>query len=150
MIVFRGASARATEALPARARALIEENRMQSINSGNRYKSTNETASTAGRREAIRTAPQSAMAGGAGFAILLMLFLASTAYVVFGGTYELASSPEAAISVAAAVLEPADGSGAARTHHAYGSSAEPTDYFPAGYVERGRYGEGNAMTFERN
>ena len=120
---------------------------MQSINGGNRYKSMKEIASTAGRREWGRAAPQAAMTGGAVFAIFLLLFLASTAYVVFGGTYELASSPEAAISVAAAVLEPADGGGAARKHDAYASSAEPTDCFPAGYVDRGRNGDGNVMTY---
>ena len=123
---------------------------MQSTNSGKRYRSMQQIASTAGRREAMHTTPQTAMTGGAGFAVLLMLFLASTAYVVFGGTYEAASSPEAAISVAAAVLEPADAVGPSRMQNASGRSAEPTDYFPAGYVNRGRDGDGNVMTYEHD
>lgn len=90
------------------------------------------------------------MTGWTGSVILVTLFLASAAYVVFGGAYEMASSPEAAISIVAVALEPANGGRASRTQYAFGSSAEPTDYFPAGYVARGREGDGNVTTYEHD
>lgn len=123
---------------------------MQSANSSKRSTRMKRIAATTGRPKGIGDTAPAAMTGGAGPAILVMLFLASAAYVVFGGAYETASSPEGAISVAAAALEPADGHGAARKQNASGSSAEPTDYFPAGYVNRGRDGDGNVMTYEHD
>lgn len=123
---------------------------MQSINSGTRYMNVNESASTTLRRGWIRATPRAAMTGRAGPVILATLFLASAVYVVFGGAYEVASSPEAAISIAAVALEPASGGRASRTQHASGSSAEPTDYFPAGYLDYVRDGDGNVMTYEHD
>jgi hypothetical protein len=76
--------------------------------------------------------------GEAALAFLGLLFLASAAYVVFGGIYEGASTPEAAISMAAVALEPANADGAPRKEEASGSSAKATGYFPATYFNRGR------------
>ncbi len=39
---------------------------------------------------------------------------------------------------------------ALRRENRAGSSAEPTDYFPSGYVNRGRDGDGNVMTYEHD
>lgn len=142
--------ARAMEALPAGARAPIEEIQMQSTHRGKQLLRMHQSASTTVRRGSIRATPRAAMTGWTGSVILVTLFLASAAYVVFGGAYEVASSPEAAISIVAVALEPANGGRASRTQSASGSSAEPTDYFPADYVARGREGDGNVETYEHN
>ena len=43
-----------------------------------------------------------------------------------------------------------DAGGGLRNEKASGSSAEPTDYLPAGYVNRGRDGGGNVVTYEHD
>ena len=123
---------------------------MQSTNRGKQLLNMRQSASTPVRRGWMRATPRAAMTGGAGAAILVTLFLASAAYVVFGGAYEVASSPEAAISLAAVALEPAKGGRASRTQYASGSSAEPTDSFPAGYLDFVRDDTGNVMTYEHD
>jgi hypothetical protein len=44
----------------------------------------------------------------------------------------------------------ADAGGGSLREEASSSAAEPTDYFPAGYVNRGRDGDGNVMTYEHD
>ena len=125
---------------------------MQSTNTGKRYMSLKQIASTSGRREGVRATPKAAMEGWAGPSILILLLLASLVYVVFGGTFALEASPvpEPKTSIAGPAAKSADVGGAPRNEKASGSSAGPTDYFPAGYVNRGRDGDGNVMTYEHD
>ena len=71
-------------------------------------------------------------------------------YIVFGGTYEVAAAPEAETSIAAIASELADAGAARRNEKASGSYAESNDYFPAGYVNRGRDGDGNVVTYDHD
>jgi hypothetical protein len=82
----------------------------------NRYVSMKETQSTARRREGMRATLKSAMTGGTGLGVLVLLFLASLAYVALGGTFALEASPvpESETSIAALAPEPVDVGGALR------------------------------------
>jgi hypothetical protein len=123
---------------------------MQSTNDGRRYIKMRQIVSTAARRERIRATLKAAMTGGTGLHILVLLLLASVGYVVFGGAYEAMSAPKAETSVAAVAAKPADAGGASRNQKASSGPATPSDYFPAGYVNRGRHGDGNVMTYEHD
>lgn len=63
-------------------------------------------------RESLGATLKAAMTGGTWIGILILLFLTSAGYVVFGGAYEVGSAPKAETSIAAA--EPADVGGALR------------------------------------
>ena len=89
-----------------------------------RHMSTTELASPATRRKGIRATLMTAMTGGAGLGILVLLFLASVGYFVFGG--------------------------APRNERASSAPVAPSDYFPATYGNRGRDGDGNVMTYEHD
>jgi hypothetical protein len=117
-----------------------------------RYMSTKEIATTAKRREGIHATLKAATEAWAGPGILILLFLASLAYVAFGGTLALEASPvfEPETPIAELAVITADTGGALRRENLAGSSAEPADYFPSGYVNRGRDGEGNVMTYEHD
>lgn len=117
-----------------------------------RYMSTKDIATTASRREGIHATLKAATAAWAGPGILILLFLASLAYVAFGGTLALEASPlpEPETSIAEVAVITADAGGALRRENRSGSSAEPTDYFPSGYVNRGRNEDGNVMTYEHD
>ena len=124
---------------------------MQSTDGGKRYVSINASASTTGQREGIRTTLRAAMAAWAGAGILMSLFLASLGYVVLGGAFEPSAGSEPEAQIAKFAVEPADiGRAPPRMQSASVTSAEPTDYFPAGYVDRDRDGEGNVMTYEHD
>jgi hypothetical protein len=124
---------------------------MQSTNGANRYASMKEIASAARRRAGVRATRKAAMRGGAGTAVLVLLFLTSVWYVVFGGNYEVAASPEAGTSVAAAA-RPAAAGGAPRSGNVSSNYATPSEeiFFPAAYANRGRDGDGNVMTYEHD
>lgn len=118
---------------------------------GKRYMSVKEIAWAARRREGIRATLKAAMEAWAEPAgILILLFLASLVYVASGGTYEVVSALEAKTSIAAPAAKPADAGGAPRNEKASSGPAKPSDYFPAGYVNRGRDGDGNVMTYEHD
>lgn len=122
---------------------------MQSTDSGKRYVSVIASASTTGQREGMGTTLRTAMAAWAGAGILILLFLASLGYVVLGGAFEPSAGSEPEAQIAKFAVEPAD-VGVARTQSASATSAEPTDYVPAGYVDRGRDGEGDVMNYEHD
>lgn len=134
----------------AGARASIKESHMQPTNAGKHCMTMTEIAPAAGRRDGIRATLKAAITGGAGFAVLVLLFLASAVYVVFGGTYEVTAAPEAGPSIAALAPKPADFGGSARNANESSANANAPDYFPAGYVNRGRDGDGNVMTYEHD
>jgi len=110
----------------------------------------NEIASTAGPRNRMRATPKIAMGAWARPGIPVLLLLASLAYVAFGGGFEPSSAVEAKTRIAAVAPKPADAGGGSLREEASSSAAEPTDYFPAGYVNRGRDGDGNVMTYEHD
>jgi hypothetical protein len=91
-----------------------------------------------------------AMVGRAGLGILVLLFLVSVGYVVFGGAYDMMSAPRAETSVATVAAKMADAGGAPRSEKASSAPATPPYYFPADYVNRGRDGDGNVMTYEHD
>lgn len=125
---------------------------MQSTNDWTEWKrffSTKEDASTATRRDGIRATCKAAM-GTAGSGVFLLLFLASVGYLVFGGAYEVVSAPKAEASITRVAAKPADAGGAPRNEKASSGPATSSDYFPAGYVNRGRDGDGNVMTYEHD
>lgn len=125
---------------------------MQSINEGTRYDKLKQTASTAAQREPERTTREHPMKVWTAPGILLLLFLASLAYVAFGGTLALEASPapDPGTSMAEVAVVTADASGALRREQTAGSSAQPADYFPSGYVNRGRDGDGNVTSYEHD
>jgi hypothetical protein len=125
---------------------------MQLSNDGKRYSSMMEIASAAEPRNGMRASRKTAMGAWTGTGILLLLFLASVMYVVFGGAFEPNASPisKAEARITAIAPKPADVGGASLRKDASGSAAEPTDYFPAGYVNQGRDGDGNVMTYEHD
>jgi len=112
----------------------------------------NEIALTVARNEEAGATAQATMADWAGFALLMVLFLASTLYVVFGGAFALEASPLPGAQIPAAVVAPdsAHASRAARIGIASIHPAQPADYFPAAYPNRGRDGEGNVVTYEHD
>ena len=93
---------------------------MQSTNEGKRYLSTKENESTATRRDGMRATRKVAIEAWAGSGVLVLLFLASLAYVAFGGTLALEAPPipEAEASAAAVTAELADVGGAPRNENA--------------------------------
>jgi len=78
--------------------------------------SVKEIAPAARRREGIRATLKDAMDAWAGSCALVLLFLGSVAYVVFGGTLALEASPvsEPETSIAELAPEPADAGDALR------------------------------------
>ena len=123
---------------------------MQSNNGARRYISLKQIESTAGRRQGAGATPKTAMNGGTGFAVLVLLFLASLGYVVFGGAFEMELSPEAKTAIAAAALKPADTRRAPRDEQVAGASVASTDHAPLAYVARGGDSDGNVMTYEHD
>jgi hypothetical protein len=114
--------------------------------------STKEIATTAKRREGIHATLKAATEAWAGPGILILLFLASLAYVAFGGTLALEASPvpEPETSIAGVTVITADAGGVRRNERISGNSATPADYFPAGYRNRGRDDDGNVMRYEHD
>lgn len=117
-----------------------------------RYMSTKDIATTARRRGGIHATLKAATAAWAGPGILILLFLASLAYIAVGGTLALEASPvpEPETSIAEAALMTADAGGSLRRENLSAGSVTATDYFPSGYVNRGRDAEGNVMTYEHD
>src|SRR5471030_452899 len=129
---------------------------MQLINEEQQHMSTKDIALTATRREGMRSTLKAAMKAWAesGIFVLLflLLFLASLAYAVFGGTPALEASPVPGmeISMAEPLIITADAGGATRREIPSGSFTATANYFPSGYVNEGRDGDGNVMTYERD
>jgi Na+-transporting methylmalonyl-CoA/oxaloacetate decarboxylase gamma subunit len=90
------------------------------------------------------------MKGGAGLVVLVLLFLASLGYVVFGGAVEMEPSPEAKIAIAAAAAKPADTRRSPRYEQVAGASVAATDHAPVTYADRVGDGDGNVMTYEHD
>lgn len=123
---------------------------MQSTH-GKRYMSMKEFASAARRREGVRATLKAAMEAWATRpGILVLLLFASSVYVAFGGMLEVVSVPKAEVSIAAVAAKPVDVGGGLRSEKILSGSAKASDYFPAGYVNRGRDGDGNVMTYEHD
>jgi hypothetical protein len=104
------------------------------------------------RRDGLRVTSNVAAKGMTGFGILVLLFLASLAYVAFGGKFALEASPlpGAATSMAEVPVTTADASGALGKEKVSFRSAQPAGYFPADYPGRGRDGAGNIMSYEHD
>jgi hypothetical protein len=117
-----------------------------------RYFTSKGIASTARRREGLGAVLKAAMEAWAGAGVLALLFLASSAYVAFGGAFALEASPipETETSISGAAAQPAGVSGARHDEKISVSSVNPADYFPAAYVNHGRSGDGNVMTYEHD
>jgi hypothetical protein len=95
----------------------MEENQMQSTNEWKEWKqffSTNEDVSAATRRDGMRATCKAALKTWAGTGVFVLLFLASLAYVAFGGALATEPSPlpEAAAAAAALTAGLADVGGA--------------------------------------
>jgi hypothetical protein len=95
----------------------MEENQMQSTNEWKEWKQffgTKEDASAATRRDRPRATREAALKTWAGTGVLVVLFVASVAYVAFGGTLasEPTPIPEAAVAAAAVTAGLADVGGA--------------------------------------
>lgn len=118
---------------------------MQSTNQGRQYIEMNQIAPTARRRDAVH-----ATAGGATLVVLPLLLVAGLVFLAFGDTLEASWAIEAETRIAALAATPAHAGVSLPRQDAAGSSAEATDYFPAGYVNRGRDGDGNVMTYEHD
>ena len=125
---------------------------MQSTNRGRRYISLNQIASIARRRAGAGATLKAGMTGVAGLVVLVLLFLASLAYVALGGALALEASPvpEPETSIAGVTVITADAGGVRRNERISGNSATPADYFPAGYRNRGRDDDGNVMRYEHD
>ena len=100
----------------------------------------------------LKTGWNTVMGGWAGFGIITLLLIASSAYLAFGGPHALEPSllPEPETSRAEVAVMAADTGGAPRTETASDSSAKAPDYLPAGYLNRGPRGDGNVMTYEHD
>jgi hypothetical protein len=71
----------------------MEGNDMQSTNRGRPYINLKQIASIARRRAGAGATLKAGMTGVAGVVVLVLLFLASLAYVALGGTLALEASP---------------------------------------------------------
>jgi hypothetical protein len=101
----------------------IEEKCMRSKHQKRRM-SVTEIALTARGRERIAATPRTTMTGGVGLGVLILLFLASVAYVAFGGTLAFeASSGQPETSIATDAAKSADAAGAPRNEKASSGSA---------------------------
>ena len=122
---------------------------MHSPNEGKRNISLTRIAATARRREGPDEAPNAVIETREALGGLLLLFLASLAYVVFGGAFALEASPlaEADARIAAVAVPTADAGGAPRKQKISGPFALPGDYFASAYARRGRGGDANRMTY---
>lgn len=124
---------------------------MKSIHA-ERNMSMKHIASAARRREGMNATRKAALAAWAGPGILIVLLVAALVYVALGGTLALEASPasEPDTSKVEAAVIAARAAGAPRREFLSNNSADPTDYFPSGYVNRGRDGDGNVMTYEHD
>ena len=86
----------------------------------------------------------------AGHGIVILMFLATCAYVAFGRTLKASSALHAEALLSTVAGRAAAAGVASRNEEVLGSSPEPTDYFPAGYVNQGRDGDGNVNTYEHD
>lgn len=109
-----------------------------------------EIASTERRSRGIRAPAKAGMEGWVGPVMLTLLFLMGSAYLAFGGTIEASSPLAPKTSIAVVALEPASVGSTPRNEKVSGSPPEPTPYFPAGYTNRGRDGDGNIKTYEHD
>lgn len=90
--------------------------------------SMKEMASAAGAHQGKDATPKAAKVGWAGLGILILLFLASLAYVAFGGTLAFeASSGQPETSIATDAAKSADAAGAPRNEKASIGSASSSD-----------------------
>lgn len=110
-----------------------------------RFTEMQQMAAAARRRGAVH-----ATAGGATLVVLPVLLVAGVVFLAFGDTLEASWAIEAETRIVALAATPAHAGVRLPGMDAARSSAEPTDYFPAGYVDRGRVGEGNVMTYEHD
>lgn len=112
------------------------------------YIESKQITSAARRREAVRAAPKAATSGGAMLVVLPLLLVAALVFLAFGDTLETSWAAEAQTRAAAVAATPARAGLSLHDKNASGGSAVPADYFPAAYVNRGRDGDGNVMTYE--
>ncbi len=122
---------------------------MQS-NLGRGYTSIKHIAPAERRSEGTDGTLKAAMKAWTGAVILLLLFVASLEYVVFGGAYAVESAPEVITSNSALAEKPADVGSPAPSENQSDRSAQPAGYFPSAYPDRGREGEGNVATYEHD
>jgi hypothetical protein len=78
--------------------------------------------------QSIRSPLKATTKGWAGPSILILLFVVSAAYVIFGGAFELKAppAPKAHTSMTVVALEPANASGSTRIEKVSGHSAGNT------------------------
>lgn len=108
-----------------------------------RYMEMQQLAASARRRSALHPT-----AAGAMLVVLPLLVVTGLGFLAFGDTREASWAVAAETGIAAPAATPADTGIGLPGQDAAGSSAGPTDYFPAGYVNRGADGDGNVMTYE--
>jgi len=114
------------------------------------FMNTKEIGSTAGEHAGMRATRKAAIGAWSWLSVLVLVFLASIVYVAFGGALDPSLGTEPETLHFAATAEPTGAGSAAHEKKASNSSDASTDYFPAGYVNRGRDGDGNVMTYEHD
>jgi hypothetical protein len=130
----------------------MEGNEMHPTNARRWYASLTHIAPAAMQREGTGAALKTAMTGRAGLTVLVLLFLASLAYVAAGGTLapEPSPIPEPASSMAELAALAAGASNAGRSEKLSGRSAQPADHLPERYAAPSRDGDGNVKTYEHD
>jgi hypothetical protein len=136
---------------PDRSPANRMEVLMQSTQ-GQRYTSMNEIASAAKQREGLRATLQEAIAAWTAPGVLFLLFLASLAYVVFGGALALDASPapEPDTAIAEGAVITADTGRDPGNEEAVRRFAQASDRLPARSANEGRDVSRNVMTHEHD
>jgi hypothetical protein len=125
---------------------------MQTTNERTRYFGTNENTSTATRGGWMDATRKGTIKAWAGFSVLLLLCLASLAYVALGGPLALEASPMSAVdtTMAGDWVMTADAGTAARSEIAPDSATAAANYFPSTYVNGARQDDGNVKTYEHD
>jgi hypothetical protein len=120
---------------------------MRSTDEGKRHSRSTRIAVTATRREGSDETPIAVIKPWEGLGGLMLLFLASLAYVVSGGAFAPDPSPlpQADTRIAAMAMPTAGAGGAPRKRKISGLFALPGDYFASAYARRDRGGDAMFM-----
>ena len=104
---------------------------MRSTGEGRRVTRAIQTAATPSRRE-VRATSRAAVTGRAGAVALVLLFLVTAGYLVFGGRHEAAATAELKSSISAFGAAPAHAGDAQPNESTIsGACASFRDYFPS-------------------
>jgi hypothetical protein len=121
-------------------------------NRADRYMNITAITSKTRQREGAYATPEAALKVSTGLAVLIVLFVASLAYVVAGGAIALEASPifEHETSIAEVSAIPAGVAGTKLGENLSGGFAKPSLDLASSYVGRDRGGDGNVMTYEHD